>query len=142
MRQPIQRIAITTGIAFIGVAILGFVAGGSSMMSMGSTSMLLGLFPVNVLHNAVHGLFGVWGLWAASSRGRATTYALGSGVAYMLLAIAGLISPTLFGFVPIGGNDIPLHVVLAVTLAGAGVWAAFVSPAASEDAKEKSKRAA
>jgi hypothetical protein len=141
MRQPIQNVAIVTGVAFVGVAVLGFLAGSSSMMSM-SNVMLFGRFPVNVLHNAAHGLFGVWGLWAGTSRRRATTYALGSGAAYMVLAIAGLVSPMLLGFIPIGGYDIPLHVVLAVALAGAGVWTAWVSPSASETTKPASKRAA
>jgi hypothetical protein len=99
---------------------------------MESTAMLLGVFPVNVLHNAAHAAFGVWGLVAARTRGSAINYAIGSGIAYLLLAVAGMLTPTLFGIVPIGGYDIELHLFLAATLAGAGTWATWVAPHASE----------
>ena len=139
--MSIQRIAAVFGITFIVVGCLGFVAGTDhSMMSMESTS-LLGLFPVNVLHNVVHIAFGVWGLWAATARGRAIAYALASGGAYLVLAIVGLVTPTLFGMVPIGGYDIALHLLLAALLAGVGVWAAWLAPQQASGAN-KTKRAA
>src|SRR3954467_4568802 len=120
----IQRVATVSGIVFLIVSALGFAAAtrGHLMMSM-STGMLLGLFPVNVLHNAAHMVFGVWGVWAGWSVRRSVFYALGSGAAYLVLGIAGMISPVLLGIVPIGGYDVALHFVLAVGLAGAGLWA-------------------
>lgn len=123
----IQRVATVSGILFVAVSALGFAAGGSThaMMSMGSSSMLLGLFPVNVLHNLVHMAFGVWGIWAGRSVGRSIAYALGSGAAYLVLAVAGMVTPTLLGMVPIGGYDVVLHLALAVLLATAGFWAAW-----------------
>jgi len=141
--MTIQRIAIIFGITFIAVGALGFVASGGTdhSMSMGSTSMLLGLFPVNVIHNGVHVAFGAWGLLAGRSRGSATVYALGSGAAYLVLTIVGLLSPMLFGMVPIGGYDILLHLLLAVVLAGAGFWAAWFAPQQVSGAN-KAKRAA
>jgi hypothetical protein len=140
--MSIQRIATIFGVVFIAVGALGFVASGAEhSMSMGSTSMLLGLFPVNVVHNAVHVTFGVWGLFAGRARGSAIVYALGSGAAYLVLAIVGLLSPMLFGMVPIGGYDILLHLVLAVVLAGAGFWAAWFAPQQVSGAN-KAKRAA
>lgn len=138
----IQRIATVFGVVFMAVGVLGFVAGaGHSMMSMGSTSMLLGIFPVNVVHNAVHAGFGVWGLIAGRKRASAIVYTLGSGAAYLVLAIVGLSTPTLFGLVPIGGYDIMLHLVLAVVLAGAGFWTAWIAPPKAA-ATAETKRAA
>jgi len=126
----IQRVATVSGILFLLVGALGFVADatGHSMMNM-STGMLLGLFPVNALHNVVHILFGVWGVWAGRSAGRSVGYALGSGAAYLVLAICGMLTPVLLGIVPIGGYDVVLHLVLAVVLAGAGFWAMWFAPA-------------
>jgi hypothetical protein len=81
--------------------------------------MEFGLFPVNVLHNAVHILLGVWGLLAASSLAGAVLYARGVAVIYALLTVLGLIpaTNTAFGLVPIYGHDVWLHGVLAVVAA-------------------------
>lgn len=126
----IQRVATVSGILFLVVSAVGFAVGaaGHPMMNM-STGMLLGLFPVNVLHNAVHMLFGIWGIWAGRSASRSVVYALGSGAAYLVLAICGMVTPVLLGIVPIGGYDVVLHLALAVALAGAGFWAMWFAPA-------------
>lgn len=56
------------GIVFLIVGVGGFISGLTQpherpgLIINGSSDMELGLFPVNVLHNAVHILFGVWGL--------------------------------------------------------------------------------
>jgi hypothetical protein len=70
---------------------------------------------VNVLHDAVHILFGVWGLFAASGLAGAVLYARGVAVIYALLTVLGLIpaTKTAFGLVPIYGHDVWLHAVLA-----------------------------
>ena len=130
--SSIQRVATVSGIVFLAVSAVGFAAsaGGHQMMSM-STGMLLGLFPVNALHNAVHMLFGIWGIWAGWNARRAVVYALGSGAAYLLLAICGMLTPSLLGIVPIGGYDVVLHLALAVCLAGAGFWAMWFAPASA-----------
>lgn len=140
---PIQRVATISGIVFLAVSALGFAAGagGHPMMNM-STGMLLGLFPVNVLHNIVHMLFGVWGIAAGWSARRSVVYALGSGAAYLVLAICGMISPVLLGIVPVGGYDVVLHLVLAAVLAGAGFWAMWFAPAPASTQRATQPRAA
>jgi hypothetical protein len=125
----IQRVATISGAVFILVALLGFTPVGMPFMQMnGSSPMLLGLFPVNALHNVVHMLFGVWGIVAGRSASRAVVYALGSGAAYLVLGVLGLFTDTLLGIVPIGGYDVVLHLVLAVVLAGFGFWAMWFVP--------------
>ena len=135
----IQRVATLSGIVFLAVSAVGFAAGagGHPMLGM-STGMLLGLFPVNVLHNVVHMLFGIWGIWAGWSARRSVSYALGSGAAYLILAICGMLTPQLLGIVPIGGYDVVLHLALAVTLAGAGFWAMWFAPAFTSAATQRS----
>jgi hypothetical protein len=139
----IQRVATVSGILFLVVSAVGFGAGapGHPMMNM-STGMMLGLFPVNTLHNGVHMLFGLWGIWAGRKVARSVTYALGSGGAYLVLAICGMFTPDLLGMVPIGGYDVVLHLVLAVALAGAGFWAMWFAPAPAQQRAEQPRRAA
>ena len=80
---------------------------------------LLGLFPVNILHNVVHLLFGVWGLLAYKSLGASKSYAKGVAIIYALLTVMGLVPAlnTTFGLIPIYGNDVWLHAALALVAA-------------------------
>lgn len=120
----VQRISQVFGIVFIVVAVLGFIQGGMSMEADPELApKMLGLFPVNVLHNLVHLAFGVWGLLAARSFTGAVSYARIAGVIYLVLAALAFLDPTTFGLIPIGGNDIWLHVLLGAVLAGVGFTA-------------------
>jgi hypothetical protein len=123
----VRRVALVFGIAFLLVALLGFIMPGpGGIMDMSAdppANMLLGLFPVNFLHNLVHLLFGVWGLMASRSFAGAKMYAQVVGVIYVVLAILGFVAPTTFGLIPIGGNDIWLHAVMGIVLAGVGFTA-------------------
>jgi len=114
----VQRVAQVFGWVFLLIGLIGFYY--SRTMEM---QMLLGLFPVNLLHNTVHVLFGVWGIAAARSFGGAKMYGQIGGVIYLILAVLGLIDPTGFGLVPLGGNDIWLHAVLGIVLAYVGFTA-------------------
>lgn len=118
MKTLSQRVALIFGVVFILVAILGFIAPGG--MAMGLGGMLLGLFPVNLLHNVVHLLFGVWGIAASRTAPAARTYCRFGGLIYIVLTILGFVAPTTFGLIPIGGNDVWLHLALGIVLAGVG----------------------
>ena len=119
-----RRFALIFGIVFLLAGIAGFVP--QLMHGMhpeypplkvdANAGELLGLFPVNVLHNAVHILFGLWGLVASRSLSGAKTYARGVGIIYIVLALAGFIPGLLngFGFVPLYGNNIWLHGVIGL----------------------------
>jgi Domain of unknown function (DUF4383) len=86
---------------------------------------LLGLFPVNVLHSAVHLVIGAVGLaaWQADHVWHRITspkmYARALAVLYGALALAGVIPAmnTLFGLVPIHGHDVWLHAATAALAA-------------------------
>lgn len=133
----IQRVATIFGVLFVLVGLAGFTPAGMGIMQMdhSGAGMLLGMFPVNALHNVVHLLFGVWGLWAGRSAVRSLAYALGSGAAYLLLGVLGIFTNSLFGIVPIGGYDVHLHLVLAGILAGCGfvaMWLPSEAPASEQ----------
>jgi len=110
-----QTIAKLFGVVFILIGVIGLFSGSMNM----TTGLELGLFPVNVLHNAVHILVGVWGLAAARTPAGATAFCKQAGVLYLLLAIIGFIPSLtlqLESLVPLGGNDAYLHLVLALIL--------------------------
>lgn len=131
-----RTFALVFGLVFLAVGILGFVPGMLQPLHAdhpavtGNAGQLLALFPVNELHNAVHILFGLWGLAASRSAGGALTYARGVAILYALLTVAGFVPnlDTLFGLVPLYGNDIWLHALLALVAAYFG-WAHHASAA-------------
>ena len=119
-----RTFALVLGVAFIVAGLAGFFptpadppAGLTQTHGFGHA---LGLLPVNTLHNVVHLLFGVMGILA--SRGSlmsARGYAQFVAVAYGLLTVLGLLpaTNTTFGLIPIYGNDVILHVVIAAAAA-------------------------
>lgn len=92
---------------------------------------LFGLFPVNVLHTALHLAVGFWGLCAWSQRCSALAYSRALAAIFGLLAVLGMVPglDTLFGVMPIHGHDVWLHGVTALVAAYFG-WRA---PAVSHD---------
>jgi hypothetical protein len=119
------------GWLFVLVALLGFSASGLSWEAAPATApRVLGLFPVNVVHNTLHLAFGLWAMVAYHRPGRAKRYATITGPLYLALALLGLLTPDLFGLAPIGGHDIWLHAGIGAALAGVG----FTAPDPSDTA--------
>lgn len=122
-----RTFALIWGIVFLALAATGFVpgllhppgAGHPDLMVDSMYGDALGIFPVNVLHSLVHLAFGVWGVLAYRSWDGAKTYAKTVAVVYAAFAVMGLIPgpDTTFGLVPLFGNDVWLHVLLAVPAA-------------------------
>ena len=109
----VSTFARVFGVIFVLVGVLGFVPAATT------DGMLLGLFPVNTVHNIVHILLGLWGLLAGGTATSAIGYFKALTVIYALLAVLGLIPATqdLFGLAPIHGNNVWLHGVLALAAA-------------------------
>jgi uncharacterized protein DUF4383 len=121
-----RNFALVFGIVFLAVGVLGFIpsmvqpaADGYEVTMTQGHGQLLGLFPVNMLHNIVHILFGIWGLLAYRSLSGAKMYARGVAIIYAVLTVMGLIpaTNTTFGLIPLHGNDVWLHAVLALVAA-------------------------
>ncbi|CAO4152406.1 DUF4383 domain-containing protein [Methylorubrum extorquens] len=120
--MSIRTFALIYGIVFVLAGAGGFIPGLNApphehpdMTLNTSFGYLMGLFPVNILHNLVHLAFGVWGLSAYRSAHGARAYARGVAVIYAVLAIGGLIPglQTTFGLIPLFSHDVWLHIVLA-----------------------------
>ena len=111
--------ALAFGIAYLAAGLLGLVPAALQPPPPGAPATtfgvlygyLLGLFPVNVLHTAVHLVIGLWGVAAWSGALSALGYARSLAVIYGLLAVMGLVPGlnTLFGLIPLHGHDIWLH---------------------------------
>jgi uncharacterized protein DUF4383 len=106
----VRVVASVLGASFLAVGILGFVLNPTG-------GELLGIFAVNVLHNLVHLLFGIFGITAAYV-GWSRTYLQGVGVIYLLLTVLGFVpglyfgEDLLLGLVHINLADNFLHLVL------------------------------
>ena len=118
----VKRITMLFGAVFVVVGVFGFmVPGGMQMGDPANAPKLLGMFPVNLLHNIVHIALGVWGLAAGRAFSSEVVYCKLVGFVYLALAALGFVVPTTFGLIPIGGNDIWLHCLLGVVLIGVGL---------------------
>lgn len=118
----IRTVALVYGIVFLLVGLMGFIPGflapphtHPDLAVTTGFGYLLGLFPVNVLHNLAHLAFGVLGLLGYRSFSGSRSYLRLVAVAYGALAVMGLIPVlnTTFGLIPLFSHDIWLHVLLA-----------------------------
>ena len=124
MTTTVQQVAMVFGVGFLLTAIAGFfTAGGMQMQPTDpeTAPKVLGLFPVNLLHNLVHLLFGIWGLVASRSYDGAKAFARIAGVIYIVLVPVGFLFPNGFGLIPLGGYDPWLHLILAAPLLYFGI---------------------
>lgn len=127
-RSPVRLVALGYGVVFLLVGIAGFVPGLTSnfdALSSGghhSEALLLGVFQVSILHNAVHLVFGVTGIaislasWPPPSR----WYLRVGGALYLALWLYGLVidKDSAANFVPLNVADDWLHFTLGVTMIG------------------------
>jgi hypothetical protein len=123
----VRTFALIYGIVFAAVGAAGFVPGlvtphdvvEHELVVDQNAGNLLGLFPVNLLHNLVHLAFGVWGLAVYRKTDAAIVYARSVAVVYAVFVVMGFIPglETLMGLVPLYGNDIWLHALLAAVAA-------------------------
>jgi len=117
-----RTFALVLGIVFLLAGASGFIPGllhpvpaDAPPLSVATGyGLVMGLLPVNLLHNLVHILFGILGVVAFAGLFAPRVYAQIVAVTYGLLVVLGLFPATytLFGLVPIYGNDVWLHLVL------------------------------
>jgi hypothetical protein len=122
-----RNFALIFGIAYLAAGVLGLMPGLLAPMPADSPPMrfevlngaLLGLFPVNMLHTAVHLAIGAWGIAAFMGMSSPAMYARSLAVLYGVLGIMGLIPGlnTVFGLIPLHGHDVWLHLGTAAVAA-------------------------
>lgn len=117
--------ALFAGFAFLSAGVLGLMPAALEPAPAEAPPVkvsllygyLLGIFPVNAIHSGVHLAIGAAGIYAWQSdhawRRMATPkiYARSLAIVYAALALIGIIPgmQTLFGLVPLHGNDVWLH---------------------------------
>jgi hypothetical protein len=114
--------ALAVGIVYLLIGLAGFVLTDerdiADLTVDNGEGDLLGLFPVNVLHNLVHVATGLLGILAYRSFDFARNYSRGLAVLYAVLAVMGLIDAgnlnNALGLVPLHSHDIWLHALTAV----------------------------
>jgi hypothetical protein len=116
--------ALIFGIVYLIVGIAGFIPGLMihNMPDMAVNALsgrLFGLFPVNLLHSLVHVLIGLWGILVWRSFKASRTYAQSVAAIFAVLTVIGIIPPlnTLFGLIPLFGNDVWLHLITTIIAA-------------------------
>ena len=143
-----RSFARVIGIVFLAVGVLGFVPGLKSppplwaphLAADGEYGLLLGLFPVNWIHNLVHLIIGIAAWRASNTMSDARKFARGLAILYGGLAVMGVI-PRLnstFGLIPLFGLDVWLHAATAAIAAYFG----FGQRAEKMEIRERYKRAA
>jgi hypothetical protein len=128
-RTLVQLAAAAVAATFLLVAVLGFVPGITtnyselSFAGHQSEAKLLGLFQVSVLHNIVHGLFGVIGLALSRSIAGARSFLIGGGAVYLVLTAYGALIDldSAVNFVPVNVADNFLHLGLGLAMIGLGL---------------------
>lgn len=133
-----RYLALSLGIVFLLIGIMGFVPALRSLPSNAPDitvdagyGYLLGLFPINVLHNIVHLTVGALGIFAYfSGVNGSRLFAQGLTIFYGALAVMGLIpaTNTTFDLIPIFSNDVWLHAGTALISGYFG----FVAPEKEE----------
>lgn len=124
--KPVQYFALIIGILYLVIGIAGVIPSlvsapkvSAEAVNLGFTigyGDLLGMFPINFLHNLVHGLLGFLGIFCAATFASSRLYSGFIGIFYGVLTIFGLFPATqsMLGFVPIFGNNIWLHAITSV----------------------------
>jgi hypothetical protein len=106
----LKKLAVTFGVVFLAVGVLGFVP------ALAPDGHLLGIFHINTLHNIVHLASGAAALGAGlSSAQLSKLYFQVFGVVYGLVAALGFVygDEAILGLVANNMPDTLLHVVIA-----------------------------
>ena len=115
-RSIVQLVALLFGVVYLLVGILGLIPffGGSYTET---DNNLLGLVPINLLHNIVHLVIGIAGIAAAASLARAKMFCQVFGLVLIAIGIVGIFLNNPLSLIPIGGFDIAIHLVTGGVLA-------------------------
>jgi hypothetical protein len=125
-----STVALIFGLGYLGFGIFGLLpslltappADAPEMTVTTLYGQFLGLFPVNIVHDAGHIVIGLWGLAAWAGATSAMRYTRAMAVLFAALAVMGLIPglDTLFGVMPLYGNNVWLNALTAAVAGYAG----------------------
>jgi hypothetical protein len=108
-RTPAETFALVLGALLTVIGVAGFFVNSDFSTGNAITAGALVVFDVNGWMNLVHLVTGLAGIWVAMRPGHARQYALVVGVAYVAIAVWGLLTATVLGLLPVNGADTVLH---------------------------------
>lgn len=114
-----RTVALIFGIVYTLVGILGFIPAIGGSFTQNET-VLLGIAPVNLVHNIVHLVIGLLGLSVAGDTDRAIAYCKWVGLLLIALGVLGFFQANGFGIVPLGPQDTWIHLISGAILAIVG----------------------
>ncbi|MBD2167914.1 DUF4383 domain-containing protein [Calothrix membranacea FACHB-236] len=137
--------ALSIGIIYLLLGLAGFIP---ALVSIPGTHMsyipldespnayaagfgyIFGLFATNFLHNIVRCGVGLWGISSFTSASSSRIFIRGFAIAYIVLAIMGLLpfAKTSFGFMPLFGNNVLVNALAAI----AAIYYGIIIPAKVE----------
>ena len=120
-----RTFAALCGTAYIALAVLGFVPAvwerpqGSGTLRIGVFyADVFGIFTTNIILSMIHLCMGGWGVMSANNRYSAVVFCRGAAFVFVVLGILGAIPiqvvRTVYGTVPLSGENVVLHIVTAV----------------------------
>lgn len=146
LQKTIRYFALVVGIAFTFAGIAGFLPAITPPASTDAPPLhvhtsygyLLGLFPVNILHNIFHFGVGLFGLAAYCRFSGALLFTRFLAITLGILTLMGLIPGlnTAFGYFPLYGHAIWLHGIEAL----AAFYLGFLSPGLTSRESKQNKR--
>lgn len=126
-KHPAQYLALTIGIVYVLVGLLGFFNTGFDGFAEPEGELVLGIFEVNPLHNIVHLLIGGAGLALWSTLDRARIYGWLLAVGYGATFVYGLFvadTTDAANFLALNSADNWLHIVSVLAGLAIALWPA------------------
>ena len=116
--------AALCAVIYIGLGIAGFIpalwerpAGGPALSIKVFYASLLGIFMVNIILSMMHLTIGLWAAMSANNKYSSLVFARAGTIIFLLMGVVGLIPipqvQTLYNTVPLGGNNVWLHLATA-----------------------------
>ncbi|HEY9616342.1 MAG TPA: DUF4383 domain-containing protein [Microcoleaceae cyanobacterium] len=127
----IRYCALSLGILFLFLGLAGFVpafvASPANAYSVSGYGYLFGILPTNYFHNAIGILIGLWGIAAFTSLSGAIVFNRIFAIVHIASALLGIlpVTNTLFGTMPLYGNNIWLNILVAAI----AYYYGFIKPA-------------
>lgn len=130
-----RTVALGLGAVYVIVGIAGFIPAlvtpGTAEGMHSASGHLLGIFPINWVHNVVHLVIGAALLYESTATPAAILVSRVVGFTYLAVGLLGIPFPDAFGLLPIGGPDVVLHLGTAAVLLAIGYMAPAAEPRAA-----------